>query len=273
MLSFKDCEVSVSGSHLIADSASISQENSVSPVYSIRYNGPITMAPNNSIKNRIQIDYTVETNQEPNFYLAKNIRDYVFDDYPVEIIIGGITGNGYLASYNLNIEPNNTIKASVTYNTYEELEGEISNQPASAVAGYNLLNGSGVGHYWTTYAKLGNETATGSLLQGNYSFRASWSPIYTIGQASPSQVKFLNAEENFSFLSEYNLYVTFSGDEFTSKFTDVEMIEINNISSDWSSANNNSLKIYPASGTIVNHGVEFTQSSPILSQTDIVKHY
>jgi len=273
MLKFKDCQVSISGTPILANNVSITENSALKPIRIMGLIGRNKTTPISDKRNSIEINYVVETNQEPNFYLAKNIRDYNTSSFPVRIIIGGITGDGYLNRYSISIEPNNQIRASVSYDVFGDLKGDLQSQPPSISTGYNKLNSSGIAHYWTTYAKTIDGTSSGDLLQGNYSFNANWNPIYGIGSAAPVDVVLLSSEENYSFISEHNYHVKNSGQPFEEVFEGIEMIEINNQSSEWSSDNNNSLKLYPASGKINSQKINFLEGSPILVETNIVKFY
>lgn len=273
MLNFKNCQLTISGSTILCDSASISESNPVNPVYAMGYGKPIANTPIGSLNNTINFSYFLETNNDPNFYLANNIKSYNFDAFPVSIVVAGRTGQGYLDSYSIDIQPNNLVKATSTYKIFTNLNGTLSNQ-IIGLLNYNTLNNSGLAHYFTVYPKLSNSTTTGTLLQMKYDIKFNWKPIYKIGQSIPVQVKFLGAEENFSIVSEYNnVKITFSGEEFTTIFNDIELIEINNISSDWTTENKNSLYLYPASGKIISNNVNFSEQGPILQETNIKKFY
>lgn len=273
MLKFKNCEVSVSGVTILADSASVNESNNVRPVVAQRYRGQVSSTPFGGVSHTIDISYTTETNSEPNFYLAKNIRDYVIADFPVQVTVGGLTGSAYLSAYSLDIIPNQPVKAKVQYVIFGDVSGSLSNQSATTANSYNSQNGSGVGHYWTTSAKKIDGSQIGSIIQGNYSFRAEWRPAFIIGRPSPVDVKFISAQEDYSLLSEYEVHTKISGQSFESAFTDIEMIEINNLSSDWSVNDTSSLRLYPASGVIISNSTKFVENQPVLTDIKIAKFY
>jgi hypothetical protein len=132
---------------------------------------------------------------------------------------------------------------------------------------------SGVGHYWTCQARTYDGIQTGSILQGAYSFRSSWRPIYKIGSPVPVQVKFLEGEERFDFEHEYqNIKITHSGANFQNSFTNFDLIEINPLSSNWG-VTGTSIKLYPSSGKLIANKISLEEDSLMSNNTSIVKYY
>src|ERR1017187_9969615 len=106
-ITFGQVEVSISGRVLIAENVNISENNSVTPNYSIGYINPIDYTPAGGIKNSIEISYIL-TPYTPTFGSATDailysilpsLKNYQQIYQPTQISVGGITGSGYLESY------------------------------------------------------------------------------------------------------------------------------------------------------------------------------
>lgn len=271
MLKFNNIGISVSGQNFLAQNISISEQNSISPIYYAGYPSIAISAPTGPIQNSLQINYLLETN-DINYQLINMARNYNFSSFPVPISVAGLTVGGYPTDFSLDISPNDVIKASVSYIIFSGFEGTLSNQSAVAYTGYNRLNSSGLGHYFTCYMKSSNGSSTGSVLQGKYDFNINWKPIYKIGQKVPVAVKFLDAQENFGFLSEYESRIVYSGEDFASKFNDFSIIEINPIS-DSVGVTGQKIVLYPASGKIISNKIEISENNLVLNDTNVVKFY
>lgn len=272
MLQFKDCEVSVSGTPIMAENVTLTEANNIAPVVAQHYRGALTTTPNAGLTHSIQMDYVVEANSEPNFFTSQNVRHYVTDDMPTQIIVGGITGAGYLTSYRMSIQPNNLIRASANYAIFDNLSGELSDQPANVKGTYNTMSGSGYAHYWTAKARDANGNF-GEVMQADYSLEVNWFPVNVIGRLAPADVKFISATETCSLLTETNSHVGLSGSVMDDVFPDIEYMNIKNLSSEWDTATQEYFTIYLSSGIITTNQVKLSPSSPILNNTTIVKFY
>jgi len=264
---YHNLEISVSGTTILCQSASISEQAGLTPIYALGYKGLSPTSPNQGIQNTFDLEYIVEPGNEVNFNLAQNIKNNDLAAFPVRIAVGGVTGAGYLNSFSLDILPNEIVKANVSYSVFTPLTGVLSNQNPNIVNSYNLLNGSGIASYWNVLAKKSNNSLTGSLISCNYNAKFNWQAIPKIGSAFPAQVKFTNGEENFSILSEYNQRIQTSGQTFEEIFTDIEILEISNLT------NSNNIKLYPVSGRIVSNKINISEDNLILQETSVVKYY
>ena len=270
-LKFDKCEVIVDNKKIIADSASLSEETSTQPAYVIGHKNIIDQPPVGGLRNSLQLNYLMETNNEPNYYIISGLKESNGSDSPVVISIGGITGSYYLDGYNFSITPNNLVKVNASYISYENLTGNFSEQSSSV--GYNLLNNSGLAHYWTTTAISNPDlTSTGSVISFNYNFKPNWEPIYAIGKPSPLQVSLINAQENFDIATETLTHIPFSGKTPTSFFNDFNSFKLKNISTLWGDTEN-SLTFDLESGIVTSNKVEITQDNVILVNTTVNKYY
>jgi hypothetical protein len=270
MLKFNNITVKISGQSILAQSASIDEANSLLPLFAIGYNGNLGASPNGPIKTTINLEYIHESATDISQKLVDRIRNYDFNSFPTQIIVAGRTGMAYINNYSLNVSPNDVVMVGAQYDIYTELTGQLSEQNRIKFYSGNL---SGVGHYWTTYAKSSNGLTTGAIFQFNYSFQSNFSPIYKIGSAIPVQVKFLNGQEQFNFTSEYaGNKITCSGKNFTEIFNDFNIIEINPLSADWSIPVNK-ITLYPSGGKIVSNKMNIQENNIILDETTIIKYY
>lgn len=271
MANFSNIGISISGTTILAESVSISEQNNIVPTSFIGYRGPFPTSPNAGLNHTISFDYILE-NSDINYKLLQRIREYDFNSFPVTISAAGITGAGYMNNYSLQITPNDAIKATVSYNIFTELTGRLSQQSSSNSQNYNLLNSSGVAHGWNSYAKNYAGTSTGSILELDYSFSLEWATRYKIGNPNPISVKFINGTENFEISSEYESRILYSGQNFSGKFTDFDIIEINSLSKDWS-VGETPIKLYLQSGKVVSNNINITEDSLILNNTSIIKYW
>jgi hypothetical protein len=268
-MQFSKCQVTINNRNILASDASISEQNNLAPIYALGTKGTNTYSTSGPLNNQIQINYLVEPDNEVNLTLLNEIKNYNLSSFPVRIIIGGITGAGYLSSLSYSVQPNDVIGASVTYNIYTPLTGQLSNQPSSTV--YNLTNGSGIAHSYTTYPKMANGSLTGSLLNLNYSCEINWGAKYKIGNPYPAAVKFLNATENFDITHEYPARINYTGQSFNERFYDIEVIEINPLSGLWTTSN--PVYLYPASGKVTSNKINIRENDIIVNETIIIKNF
>ena len=78
MLNFYNISIKIAGQSLLAKSATINEENSVSPIYSLGYNGSFQASPNGPVRNSVSIDYIIEPGNDTSYPLINKIRNYDF---------------------------------------------------------------------------------------------------------------------------------------------------------------------------------------------------
>jgi len=269
-MQFKNIQVTVGTKNIMATDASVSERNSVTPIYFIGHKRPDLYSPSGPLNNQIQVNYIVEPENDINHSLINEIRNYNLSSFPTRIVLGGITGAGYLNSYSINIEPNDIVTASATYNVFTPLTGTLSNQPNGI--NYNTGRGSGVAHSWTVFPRMASGHLTGSIVSLDYSFSPNWRPVYKVGNPNPVEVKFIDAEETFDIISEYDTRITYSGQTFTGKFNNIELVQIGAISGLWTGSYA-SLYLYPNSGRVISNSINIQENSIIVQNTSIIKNY
>lgn len=272
-IKFNNCEISINNDRILAQDVSISKNNDLSPVFGIGNRNPLKNTHVGPIKNNIKINYLLETNIEPNYYLVQKLKGYEQNVQPASITVCGLYGTGYLSSYNIFIDENDVIKASAEYDVYHEIQGEIEEQLPQSYTGYNTLSSLGLAHYWTTFIQDIDGNNNGEIINLNYSYKTNWKPIYKIGDSLPCQVTLLNSQENFDITCENSPQVTFSGQNINDIIQSYYKIQINNISEIWTDANRFILYLYLASGQLVSCETNMSDNSVPISKLNIVKYY
>jgi hypothetical protein len=270
---FSNCEVVVNNQRIMAQNASISQSNSLSPLKVIGYKNPLnTHAPNGTVKNSIKIDYIPETDNEPNHTISQMLTQYQYL-YPIEIKVAGYVTTGYLDSYSLTVTENEPIKASAEYSIFHEITNPISEQSSTGYLGYNRLGGNGIAHYWTSRVMNSAQTTNGEIISLNYSFKANWQPVYKIGSPIPSQVTFLGAQQNFNLTSEYESNVTYSGDYIQDSLSNCAILQLNNLSYLWTETNWFPLTLSLEDGKVTSQTTNLSENNIITTQMEVVKYH
>ncbi len=298
-ISFKDLEITLNGVHLLTDSAIISQDSNPSPGNLIGYNKPITY-PNAGLKTSLLISYITENN-DPSFVAASAMKLSQTSVSPIPIFMGGLTGNFYLESFKLSCLPNEPVKTLANYLCFTQLPqstlgvlltqggdyfalnstgdqlilglgafGGFETQSSQALTGYNLLNGSGIIHYWSCNAV--SDTNTGSLLQFAYNLRAGIEPTYIIGSNEPSQVNLLSLQEEFDLMMEAADVLKYGPQDAPNYFGNFDKILLNNISSLWG-AIKYTLTL-PLSGSFINSVKSTINEEQLVTfNVGIIKNY
>lgn len=274
-IKFSNCEFSVDGSKILAQSASISQKNSITAISLVGYknvtNNRIPIGP---LTNSISVSYILETNNEPNYYLSRALINYN-NSSPTTLNIANVVATGYLESYSINVSENAPVTATANYLVFHEINCDVQEQSSTGYLGFNSLNSLGVAHYWSTRLYDQSLNSNGSVIGLSYNFKANWSPVYQIGNKTPSQVVLLGGEESFDISSEYNLNILYSGQsaENSIDIGDCAVIELNNLSKEWTTSNWYPLYLYPSGAAINSHDTELSDNNIIISQTKLVKPF
>lgn len=232
---FDQIDVTLNGSGIMAESAEISISPSLSPVYSLGRRGIWNQVPVEPIKANISIDYFLETFFDHNkntidFFKTGDIATYA----PCNtIVIGNITGSGYLESFSFNAQPNAPIIASADFICYHELIGNL--QERNGRIKYNTSNSSGLAHSYGLHITSSGNSQIVPTYSLSYNFSADWTPVYGIGNKNPIQVNYLGATERFNLIRDVytglNLIsgVSVSGYLNTTGDTNIDLISLNSI--------------------------------------------
>lgn len=212
MIYFDNCDMVINSSGILAESASINAENTLSPIYAVGKRGILNQSPAGNNPLSFRFNYIAEISHEPNFSTVDLIKNLIDDSSyeGVTLEIGGITGfNCYLESYTLKSVPNDLVKASATYLTFSPLAGNLRNK--RNYTQYNANNA--LAHGWMTFVLSRTDAIQVPTYEFNYEFNAKWEPVYIIGQPEPSQVKLQDASERTMLVRDVFYNIQFSGED------------------------------------------------------------
>lgn len=216
---FREVDIIIDGSGILAESASISSETALSPLYALGYKLPLTQSAEGGLQSNFRFSYWLEASYDPNYENVRFLRTggrYTYNHSPATLVIGGVTGLGYITDYQINLSPNQGARASANYVCFNPLSGQLENK--SNEIHYNTTKTSGIAHGWTVY--IVNDTMMNShpIYDFNYNFNADWSPLYILGNIYPNQVQFSNANESINITRDTYSHLTFSGQASTGFF-------------------------------------------------------
>ena len=273
MLKFQNSEFSISGVKMLCQSISINEQSSLSPIYAMGYRGSNYQSPSGPNKTTISVSYFCEiTGDIPNT-LLNQVKSYDSNSFPARVVVAGKTGSAYLTRYSLSCPQHSPVVANAEFDVYHELSGQYVEQSSSIVNQYNSSNGSGIGHYWSTYPVSHNGLATGQLIDFNYSASLEWRPTYKIGTNIPVEVDFLKGNEEFSLNHENTgVQITYSGRLIEENFPNFHKIELYPLSYSFGNSTANKITLFLASGEITSNRVDLREDSTTINSTSVVKY-
>ena len=206
MIEFSDCDVIINGTGLVADSASISERNSIKPAYGIGHFRSV-MLPDGPKTSEIQINYILNPLRETNLQIINDIKSNPPIINPVNIEIAGLRCSGYITSFSFSLSPSEKIVASVSYISYHDLVGQISKKRGTVFYDTNPIS---AGHGWSSVVNSGdgNFAKTYNL---SYDCSIDYQPFYSFGSTTPNQVLFIGGKESAKVTKEDFTSVNFSG--------------------------------------------------------------
>ena len=215
MIFFDQCDVIVNGTGILATQATLSTANSLAPIKIIGHRGILTQAPQRDLTSNLQLSYFLETDNEPNYHIVQDIKDFFLKDeiyLPKQIVIGGISGEYYLNAYSMRAVPNEIITATASFLNFGGVSGAFNEKKSTIV--YNKSNGDNIGAF-VLITDTGN-FAVNKSLSFDYQFTCNWKPINVIGQRREIDVKLISAEETISVERDIFNNVSFSGNQASS---------------------------------------------------------
>lgn len=224
----------------MAQNVTLNSANSVIPIQSVGKRGFFDYIPSGPVTHTLSISYVLKTESEPNYQIynsLKNLSDSS-SHVPVNIKMGGISGDFYLNSYSVSSSPNMLSTAQANYISFSKtLDGYLNDAKQSnyefltTESGEDFITEDGsaliitegsldyVGEYtglangWTTFLYENGSIAQDPVYDFNYSFQAEWEPSYIIGSKIPSQVDLMNYRESISLVREVYTKPKFSGED------------------------------------------------------------
>jgi hypothetical protein len=272
-VTFYNCEVKISTTGILAESASIESSLSLSPAYSLGHRGSQDQVPSGPLKTTISIDYYLKTDREPNYAISSGLRSYLSDTpSPVGIKIAGLGAPAYLERYSLRTEPNSLIKANASYVCFTPLGGELREKLFNA--NYSGTNASGVGHGWTTNITSTTDQSNNRTLGFSYDFSAKWEPVYKMGTANPVNVLFHGGQETFSFVKDTFIKPTFSGTDVSNYLTGLSRTNFNISSLDTFCGNSgNHININMDNSKVISSSVSIQTKDIVRTNTTLTRYF
>jgi hypothetical protein len=279
MVFYDNIDVAINGSGILAESAAIAQVNYLDPAYVLEKRGEMSQPVKDSIRSKIDIGYFVEVDHEPSLGIVDSIKKFRTDDHnakPFTVEIANISGSFYLEDYQLRIQPNQIVKAAVSFVSYDPLSGDVSTKRVGSDAiNYNQTNS--FAHGWTTFVTNSGVAREFPTYSFEYQFRASWNPIYSIGNPYPKQVQLLNAGEMLVLTRDDFKHVQFSGQQATEAFASehgndyvVDAVRLNLLCD---SNTGQCLQIGMSGGVIVNSRLQAQVGEMVRSKIGINRNY
>ena len=236
-LDYSKINVMVDGNYILVESLSLSQNSEQNPLYSLNNSRPYDNTPQ-GIKNTIDLTYFIEPESDPCYRVISGWKVNTASGSLLALLqIGEVSFNGHLNNYSFNVLPNQPVKARASFVYFHHTAGNLSEQPfADDGNNYNLQNGTGISHFWSTDLTSGTGFTTinnNDVLQLDYSFRGNILPSYKLGSPFVSQVSVLDATEEINMVNEVQNIPRFSGQDFSTIFNEVDNIRLKNLSSTW----------------------------------------
>ncbi len=204
MILFDKCDVKINGTGIIAESASIDESVQLQFIEAVGYRGNLGPSSNGPRISTIQIDYFIETRNEPNYKIVSGLKrnQNTFHYEPISVVVNSITGSGYLENYLIRTTQDDLARASATFICFVPLSGNLTETRWTGVV--NRDGVSGLAHGWNTKMYLpDNSTATDNFYSFGYEFKANWDPIYVVGAQRPAQVQLAQINETVSLNSDF----------------------------------------------------------------------
>lgn len=235
---YDNVDATVNGSGLLVTSAAIGESNDLLPITVLGRKGALEQTPNGPLRGSISLSYLIETFNDPGYdrisYLKTGHNNF---DYPNDkIVVGGLSGEGYLTSYSFAANSNSPISAETTYIVFNGISGKQQEQKNPTIK-YNTSSGSGIPYGSTCFIFTSGNYDTIKTYDFKYSFRADYAPVFAIGSIKPIQVQMLGGEETFVLTRDYYTGIQYSGQNATGFFlatgnTDIDLIGIGYFNND-----------------------------------------
>jgi hypothetical protein len=121
---YKDGKIYLDGVEFLANSISITTENSLSPDYIVTKRHPDNLYPSNGIKGNISLSYYLTGNDYLYNFVTNEQRGISVSSLGSNLVSMNVTG--YLSSYNLALKPNNPLSVNANIVFFEEISGTAS---------------------------------------------------------------------------------------------------------------------------------------------------
>lgn len=262
----RNCGILVNGTGLAANTVMLSQESTVSQILPIGFNNSHINTVNGNIQNQIKIDYLINSEQEPIYWIFSGIKTN-YTGIPLNINIAGLTGQFYLTSYGFNASPNQPILANVELTNFNNITGSFTGNLIRNITGnfnQRAINGSSV---------FIRDSSNNSLpiYDLSYSCQIDYLTFYKIGQKQPYSVLFNKATETINLTSDTYTGINFYGADAVSNIlkngNNIQLSNLSTVSGTW-------VLNFPISGAKINNvSQDFTTQDVVKNKYSIINLY
>jgi hypothetical protein len=193
---YNNAKISITGQAFMAESVGISMENALSPSFLLNRRSSENYIPEDGMRGSLSLRYYL-TGVDPLKNFLKNEKDVI------SINFNGLEiKSGYLTSYGFEASPFSPVIVDADITFYDTLVGSFlplkeTNEPPNFVTFKSLS-------FDVTGADLNDNTISFS-----YKYDSTIEPLYTVGQTTPKEVRFLEKSQNLS-VKAYDLGNIFS---------------------------------------------------------------
>jgi hypothetical protein len=213
---YDQCEIRINNTGILAVSANLNTDVTLGPVYTLGKRKPfkkqITTGPKN---NTFQISYLINPTGDPAFNTVKEIKNFIAApaNYPgVTIAFAGVTGyNCYLNNYNFKVEPNNVVVAQASYVSYHKISGNLDTKTNP-----NTASSDSIAHSSKSNIVSGKNFGADTY-NLTYTFAANLTPIYSLGNEDPVEVKPIRAQETVNMTENLFTKLVYTGENIPIK--------------------------------------------------------
>ena len=209
MLRFQNCAVKVKGVSLLAEQAELDFPTTLETIRSLGFSRALAEQTNGARSSKVSISYFIEVETDPNFVTITTLKSAAesnqvdLSNLAVQVEVGGITGQGFLESFDAQVVANDLVKANCTYSFFGNFSGEFSPYPAGSNP--NQKNWSGLAHGWTTFLVGPNSRPPMHVQQFAYGFKANWQANYLLTGENPTDIIMIDGEETLSAQTDESL--------------------------------------------------------------------
>jgi hypothetical protein len=218
----KNCSIRINNTGLIAESVSLSQSNSLVPIYAIGRAGCNNNSINGQIKNTLSISYLMDYLGEPNLFTISGYKANLTTT-GVNVRFDGLSGSFYLESLSFNLQPNSAVIANAGFVNFDNITGHFTGGNPYNVTGFvNYRSYNGFSSFITNSNR--------PILDLDYQFQASLEPIYRVGQKTPYNVILNNSNENIKITMDNWTGINFYGSGIDKIIASNPILTISNLS-------------------------------------------
>ena len=212
MIFFEKCDVSINGTGILAETASISSNAQQTPVTVLGFRSPQGFTTAGNFQNSVELNYFFEVYKEPSYKILNQTKNNLLNPPPVTIVIGGISGTYYLENYRVQVSEHQPVMVTASFVGFSMLSGSLTDSPDRSI--YTTGFHTGIANYYSSFVSLKYVSPydvssvfyylyePSSFSSCSYAFKNSIQPIYTIGSFYPIEVKQMSAEETIEIIHD-----------------------------------------------------------------------